>query len=258
MHFRLPPPYRMQRRVIISILGACYTLIALIELQAEPPNTPAAPVEPLSWIGPAGKAYVLQSVQPPPAPGSDRGNADLQAVLKAQAERTAGDTKEALADQKFTIGLYASVLSPDFTPENYPVTFDFLNRVRADESFFTSTLQARYKRHRPYEDHPEVKNLFVDEQASDYPGRFAADSRMIMLVLAELFPEKAPALLNRELVITQSGVNAGVLYPSDVFAGKALAHALMYVLQDNPGFDNDMAKARAEIQEKAAQAKIQK
>jgi acid phosphatase (class A) len=239
------------RRARLLLIAASYGVLALEQLPADPASAPAtSPSAPqhasLSWLSESAKTYVLEAVPPPPAFGSDKDKADLQAVLKAQAMRTPDEIKEAVADQKFTIGLLAGVISPDFTPENYPVTFDFLNRVREDESFLTSTLKKRYKRHRPYQDHPEVKNLFTVEQAS-YPSGHAAGSRMLVLVLAELFHDKSAALLNRDNLVSQSRVNAGVHYPSDIIAGRALAHALIFVLQGNAAFERDMANAQAEI-----------
>jgi acid phosphatase (class A) len=215
------------------------------------PTTETQQQASLSWLHDAGKAYVLHAVQPPPSSGSDRDKADLQAVLNAQTSRTAGESQEALTDQKFSPRLLSKAVGPNFTPENYPITFNFLSRVLADTTFLNSVLQAKYKRGRPYQDHPEVKNLFTLESSS-YPSEQAASSRMLMLVLSELFPERVTALLDRDEAIAQSGVNAGVYYPSDVIAGRALAQALMFVLQDNPGFDGDMAKVRSEI---AAQKK---
>jgi len=248
------------KKTVLLLIAANYGVSALEQLPADPASTPAPSPSlqqradaSLSWLGPRGKAYSLQAVQPPPTPGSDKDKTDLQAVLKAQATRTDADTKEAIADQKFTVGLLAGVISPDFTPENYPITFDLLNRVNEDVSFLNLTLQNQYKRKRPYQDHPEVKNLFPVEEYS-YPSGHASTSRMLMTVLTELFTDKAIALLARDQLIAQSRVNAGVDYPSDIDAGRALAVALMFVLQDNPAFDGDMAKARAEIAAKMKSA----
>ena len=239
------------RRALLLLIAASYGVSALEQLSADPassaPPSQSAPQQAsLSWLSERGVVYVLQAVPPPPAIGSDKDKADLQAVLKAQATRTPDEIKEALVDQKFKIGLMAGIISPDFIPENYPITFDFLNRVREDASFLNSTLKERYKRHRPYQDHPEVKNLFPVEQYS-YPSGHASGSRMLMLVLVVLFPDKSTALLDRDNLIAQSRVNAGVHYPSDIIAGRALAHALIFVLQDNPAFEADLAKAQAEI-----------
>jgi acid phosphatase (class A) len=204
---------------------------------------------PWHWLREADKEVLLKAIPAVPLPGSDQDKADLQAVLKAQAARTPKDIEEAKADEKFTMDLVTNVVGPDFTPKNYPVTFDLLKRLLDDESFLTSTLKEEYKRNRPYQDHPEVKNLFPAKQYS-YPSGHASGSRILMLILAQLFPDKATALINRANTIAQSRVNAGVHYPSDIIAGNAVAHALEFAIQDNPEFQNDLAKAKAEISRK--------
>ena len=137
---------------------SCLFLIASLPQLLSAEDT--APQPGLSWVREAGKAYVINAVQPPPAAGSDQEKADLQAVLQAQSARTPDDTKEALADEKFTIDLFGPTISPDFTAANYPVTFAFLNRVCRETDFLTSTLQSQYKRPAPGEAHPEIKSLF--------------------------------------------------------------------------------------------------
>lgn len=216
-----------------------------------PVLTPApttAPVQPgsLSWIHEKGIAYVLAAVQPPPAPGSDKEKADVQAVINAASTRTEDPIRQAVTEPKFVRGMLASVIDPNFTPKNYPVTFDFLDRMISDTNSLNAQVQAKYQRPRPYQDHPEVKRLFT-VPSSSYPSGPAATSRMLTLVLSELFGTKGTDLLHRDDILAKEGVIAGVNYPSDIVAGRALATALMFVLQDNPDFDKDMAKARAEI-----------
>jgi acid phosphatase (class A) len=207
-----------------------------LSAQADSAPMPSAPLQKLlslQWTTQAGMDYILNAVPPPPAPGSDEEKADFQAVLKAQAARRAGDTNEIQAGLK--IGLLTTVLSPDFIPRNYPLTFAFLGQVQEETRLLNDKVKARYQRHRPYQDHP-------------------ADSRMLVLVLSELFPFKAGDLLHRDLVLAPNDVQAGVAYPSDIIAGRALAHAFLFVIQDNPDFKHDLARAQAEIAEKTSGA----
>ena len=237
------------RGVFLLLIAANFRASASEQNQAE--STTSSPSlsqqqASLSWLSEAGKAYVLKAVLPPPASGSDKDKADVQAVLKAQGLRTADVVDEALADQKFSSSLMARVISSDFTPEKYPITFKLLNRVLADQSFLNAKLKAQYKRPRPYQDHPEVKALFKADQYS-YPSEHASASRILVLVLTILFPDKSMALLNRDEIIAQSRVNAGVNHPSDVIGGRALAHALIFVIQDDPVFQHDLTDAKNEI-----------
>jgi acid phosphatase (class A) len=213
------------------------------------PSTPLQKLLSLKWMTQAGIDYILNAVPPPPAPGSDEEKADFQAVLKAQAAHRASDTNEIQARRPLKIGLLTNVLGPDFTPRNYPLTFALLGQVQEETRLLNDKVQARYQRHRPYQDHPEIKNLFAADSFG-YPSEFAADSRMLVLVLSELFPFKAGDLLNRDLVLAPSDV----AYPSDITAGRALAHAFLFVIQDNPDFKRDLARAQAEIAEKTSGA----
>ena len=238
------------RLAFLAIAFSCF-IVATRDFAAEVSPSSVSNTSPgkaihWNWLREADKETLLKAVPPMPLPGSDEDKADLEGVLKAQAARTPQDIDEAKADEKFTIELVTRAVGPDFTEAHYPITFDFLHRVLEDESFLTSTLKEHYKRHRPYQDHPEVKNLFAAKQYS-YPSGHAAGSRILMLVLVRLFPDKASALLSRANAIAQSRVNAGVHYPSDIIAGNALAHDLEYALQDNPAFLHDLDKAKAEI-----------
>lgn len=234
------------KRFLLPALSVATFALEQTSAQAVSTAATSPPPQHAAWVGDRGTAYLLQAVQPPPAGGSDQDIADIQAVLKAQATRTAAEIKEAKADQKFTIGLLGSIIGSDFTAENYPITFNFLNRVQAEESYLNLLAQNKCQRHRPYQDHLEIINLFTVGRYS-YPGAQAADSRILTLVLAQLFFDKTTDLLNRDNVITQSGVNAGINYPSDVVGGRALAHSLMFIIQDNPAFLHDMGQAKAEI-----------
>ncbi len=214
-----------------------------LSAQADSAPMPSAPLQKLlslKGMTPAGIDYILNAVPPPPAPGSDEEKADFQAVLKAQAARRA-----------FRIELLTNVLGPDFTLRNYPLTFALLGQVQEETRLLNDKVKARYQRHRPYQDHPEIKNLFAADSFG-YPSEFAADSRMLVLVLSELFPFKAGDLLHRDLVLAPNDVPAGVAYPSNIIAGRALAHAFLFVIQDNPDFKHDLARAQAEIAEKTS------
>ncbi len=201
--------------------------------------------QPQPWMGPAGFRYILDAVAPPPEPGSADEKSDLDQLLQAQAARTPADIKEAMADEHFSLKLLAEAVGPDCTPKKFPVAFALLEKVLREEEFFNGVLKAKYKRARPYADHPEIKNLYSAATPS-YPSDRASASRLSTLLLMELFPAKSGAVLDRDLVLGQSGVNAGVDYPSDVIQGRNLAHAILYVIHDTPSFQQELMRAKRE------------
>jgi len=246
-------------KAVLLLIAANYALFTMLQLPADSASAPASSQSKeqngsLRWVSEQGTAYLLQAVPPPPTLSSDKEKADLAAVLQAQAARTAAEMEEAKADQTFAIELMAKVIGPDFTAKNYPVTFDLLNRLQTEMQALSSMLQAKYQRHRPYQDHPEVKNLYTVDQPG-YPGLQAAESRMTTLILSQLFAENTTSLLDRDQTIAQSSVDAGANYPSDIIGGRALAHSLLFVLQSNPIFMSDLAKAKAEVIKKSGQSK---
>ena len=67
------------------------------------------------------------------------------------------------------------------------------------------------------------------------------------LVIAEVAPEHASAVLARGRDFGDSRVVCGVHYPSDIEAGRYLGSALVSRLHQDPAFVSDLATARAEV-----------
>ena len=203
-----------------------------------------------NWLSKDDQKRLLQSIPPAPAPGSPTDQADVAEVLKLQASRTPDEIAEAMFDKTFRLEIVAGhVLSPNFTQQNFPVTFKLLLHVREDESLLNSTLKNNYKRPRPFVTHPEVHPLFTAEEFS-YPSGHASGSRILADILGELFPAKKAALLARADAVGHGRVIAGVHYPSDIQAGQRLGQALSDALLANPAFQTDLAAAKAEIAQK--------
>ncbi len=72
---------------------------------------------------------------------------------------------------------------------------------------------------------------------------------VLALVLAELMPDKADAIIayaRRE----SAGIrrtNIARHYPTDIYAGRVLAMAIVKQLKESPDFQKDFSEAKAEI-----------
>ena len=64
---------------------------------------------------------------------------------------------------------------------------------------------------------------------------------------AQLAPDLKAAILARGLQIGDDRVIGGVHFPSDVDAGRTLAHDLFTRLMASPAFQADLAHAKAEV-----------
>jgi acid phosphatase (class A) len=67
------------------------------------------------------------------------------------------------------------------------------------------------------------------------------------LVLAELFPDKHDAILAHAREMGWHRVEIGRHYPTDIYAGRVLAQAIVKQLNKNDQFQKDLAAAKKEI-----------
>ena len=75
------------------------------------------------------------------------------------------------------------------------------------------------------------------------------------LVLAELFPEKRDALLTHARLMGWHRVQIARHYPTDIYAGRVLAQAIVREFKENQNFEKELASARAEIEAVRSAAK---
>lgn len=83
------------------------------------------------------------------------------------------------------------------------------------------------------------------EATRSYPSGHAAIGWAWGLVLAELAPERAPALLARGRAFGESRAVCGLHHPSDVAAGRDIAAGVVARLHADPVFRADMERARS-------------
>jgi acid phosphatase (class A) len=80
-----------------------------------------------------------------------------------------------------------------------------------------------------------------------YPSGHAATGWAWALVLAELEPERADALLKRGMSFGESRIVCRVHFASDVEAGRLVGAAVVARLHRNPAFLADLKQARVEL-----------
>ncbi len=180
----------------------------------------------------------------PPFPTDDA--PDLALVLEAQKKRTPEVLAEAKRDEKFEYPLFESVYGAGLSKEKAPKFNELLKNVLATTRVVNATAKNKYKRPRPYQNHPEVQPLFQVNGFS-YPSGHSMGSYALATVLAAIFPDKKQALLDRAAEIAQSRVNAGVHNPSDIKEGEVLGKATGAALLANASSQKDLAGVKAEV-----------
>ncbi len=179
------------------------------------------------------------------------------AMFEAEAQAVRGPWSEARiaqarADDRFdAFSAFAPVLGERFTEANYPLTKAALERVLTPLGAAIGIAKSRYDRERPFEvDNavtPCVEAADRLRASGSYPSGHAAFGWAWGLVLAELDPARADAILARAREYGDSRVVCGAHYPSDVEAGRTVAAAALARLHAEPEFRAAMDAARAEF-----------
>jgi acid phosphatase (class A) len=189
---------------------------------------------------------LVSILAPPPAPQSPEGNADLQAVLAAQKTRTDADVKRAQADDELSVFRYADVMGSGFAPEKLPFATVFFKDVATDGGQVVNPTRAHFNRQRPVAVDKQIEPV-VNAGGGSYPSGTAAFAYEAAILLANMVPEKAPAIFARAADWGHNRVVAGVHYPGDVEAARISGSVIDNVLLHDAAFMADFAKAKAEV-----------
>lgn len=141
-----------------------------------------------------------------------------------------------------------------------PVIYNMMRKVLTDAGLSTYGVKNTYKRVRPFVEHaegtcwPEQEALLRED--GSYPSGHTAAGWAWALVLAEIHPERADALLSRGLAFGQSRVICNAHWQSDVDAGRVMGAATVAVLHADAAFQADLDAARQELRRAQAAAAL--
>ena len=110
----------------------------------------------------------------------------------------------------------------------------------------TDNAKHYYKRPRPFMTDASLENGKLEKSFS-YPSGHGTESMVLALVLADLFPDKQEGIIAVSRNIAWHRIQIARHYPTDIFAGRVLARAIVNEMKTNPDFQKDFAEAKAEI-----------
>ena len=191
---------------------------------------------------------------PPPASGSAAEAADRAAFLATRAlegtPRWTLATHDADAKPKALLADFGCALGADLGQAEMPRLRQLLGRVLGDVEVAFRTAKANIKRLRPLVGNDLPICVARTDRLTgtySYPSGHATRGWTFALVLAELAPDRASAILARGRVYGESRVVCGAHWPSDVEAGRTVGAALVAALHGDATFRADLDASRAEV-----------
>ena len=163
------------------------------------------------------------------------------------------------ADLRFpqTAGTFACALNAPITEQDTPNLYMLLRRTLADAGLSTYGAKNKYQRARPFMVNGQPSCTPEDEahlrEDGSYPSGHSAIGWAWALILTEVAPEHATAILARGRAFSQSRAVCNVHWQTDVIEGRSMGAAAVARLHSNPLFLQAVAAAREEF--KAVQAK---
>ena len=143
---------------------------------------------------------------------------------------------------------YACALGMRLTPASAPALTRLLDRAGTGD--LVNRVKQHYRVPRPYlgTDAPicEPRTAHLAGNG-DYPSGHTANGWLEGLILAELVPERATAILARARAYGESRAVCGSHSASAVQAGWMAGSAMFAILGGTPGFQRDLKAAREEL-----------
>ena len=194
----------------------------------------------------AGKPDAIALLAPPPLPDSPEQAADMEEVRAVFHAATSNDIAAAYSEKKFSVFNFTPAIGAFFQSNNLPKTAAFFERVQTDAAAVTDNAKDFYKRPRPYVTDPSLANGKLEKSFS-YPSGHSTESMVLALVLADLFPDQHDAIIAEARNIGWHRVEIARHYPTDIYAGRVLAQAIVREFKQSDAFQHDFAEAKAEI-----------
>lgn len=196
---------------------------------------------------PAGQPDAASILAPPPLPGSAEQAADLAEVVAVHGACTPDEQQAAFSEKKFSVFNFTPAVGNFFQPDKLPKTEAFFARVRKDAAAVTDVAKDIWKRDRPFVTNPGLASGQLEKSFS-YPSGHSTEATVLALVLADLVPDKRDPIMAISRGIGWHRVQIARHYPTDIYAGRVFAQAIVREMKKSRAFQHDFAEAKSEIE----------
>jgi acid phosphatase (class A) len=233
----------MKRHVVLAALlfGVAPAFIAAAPAYAADPGL----LKPSDLYDPA------HYLPPPPMAGSARAQAELAEVKRMMAEATPEQRALATSDDGSENGtIFGVVLGSAWDLKKLPATAKVLGEVTGSEGPFSDIAKKEFHRDRPWIVDPSIQTCAPHKPTQDhasYPSGHSTVAFGMGVVLANLMPDHAQAILGRSEQFAENRLICGFHFRSDIVAGQQFGTIMAIRLMQNPQFAADMDAARTEL-----------
>jgi len=210
----------------------------------------------LGYLSPKDLPNVVALLPPPPGPGSATMTEDekaRQATLPLQGTpRYALAATDAVRDHQNTVNDFQCAFATGITTQHTPRLYELLSRLRLDVRAASYPAKSHFKRPRPFVVH-NAHSCYADDEGMargdwSYPSARGAVGWAYALVLAQLRPDRADAIMKRGQDFGESRVICDQEWKSDIEAGKVVATATIHRIETEKAYQADLAAARKEVE----------
>ena len=238
--------------VFITISAGC----AGLETQSKPAAVPEIhPGILAGYLQPEALPNSLGLIPPPPAQGSAAFALDEEVHRKSIELRGTPRWDLAAKDAELMFpeaaGTFSCALGIPITEKDTPYLYMLLRRTLADAGLSTYTAKNKYQRKRPFMKNkepictPDEKELLMKD--GSYPSGHTAIGWAWALILTEIAPDRADAILARGRAFGESRNICNVHWHSDVVEGRFMGAAAVARLHADPAFRAEIEAAKAEL-----------
>jgi acid phosphatase (class A) len=246
-----------RQRILCLGLALGFVTIAAGHPKADDvlPTQQPHPGLPPGYLSQAARPDSMALLPPPPADGSAAlaqdeqiSRADL-ALQGAPRWRLAG--MDANLSFPWAAGDFVCALGASIALRDTPHLYLLLRRTLADAELSARAAKDNYRRPRPFLANkaptctPGAEDRLAQE--GSYPSAHATIGWIWALILSEISPEQAQAILARGQAFAQSRVICNVHWESDVIESRSLATAVVAELHVDPVFLADLDAAKSEL-----------
>jgi len=192
---------------------------------------------------------VMAALPAPSAPGSAEDQADRATTDRAFAARSEADFAQAQREEKFNAFDFAPVIGDGFRADRLPHVAALFKEAEHETKEAVDLSKNGWRRPRPCPPasdcaaHPEQ----AAKKSFGYPSGHSSRATVDAILLSQLFPQDADALMQHARDIGWRRVVKGVHTPQDIYAGREFGQALATDMLASSTMQHDLAAAREEL-----------